>query len=226
MKRIDEKIKEIEKKDKSSRILYILFVGVIIAAMGIVLGLKKDIKERDIMLTETYKNLEEKKDSIAGAYEKLNNSLRPTDYWNYIKTENSNESYISYMTNDWTIKKPDSLLEKAIEKINLLEEDKDLKGWIYCGKTKGGVYSGYVDQGYYKGYLLNVVWRKGDTTVIKETEPQKNDVVQLLLPRNRITYRGSNLSSKNTEGWRPGTKAFVTDVERSGIETRIRVRYY
>ena len=35
MKRIDEKIKEIEKKDKSSRKLYIAFIGVILVAMAI-----------------------------------------------------------------------------------------------------------------------------------------------------------------------------------------------
>ena len=52
MKRIDDKIKEIEKKDKSSRILYIAFIGVILIAMGIILSQIKGINERDDIISD------------------------------------------------------------------------------------------------------------------------------------------------------------------------------
>ena len=57
MKRIDEKIKEIEKKDKSSRILYITFIGIILIDMAIILSQIKGINERYVIISDNEKEL-------------------------------------------------------------------------------------------------------------------------------------------------------------------------
>lgn len=234
MKRIDDKIKEIEKKDKSSRILYIAFIGVILVAMGIILSQIKGINERDdiisdneIELISKNKELEKQRDSISDAYEKLNNSLSPTAYWSYIEKQNNHESYISYLTNNWTIKKPDHLIDKGIKNINSLNGENHLKGWIHAGVTSGGVYNPQKENG---KYLLKIVWRKDSDNFTKKTTPKPGDVVQLLASRNRRTYKTTKttglLKRPNQEGWRPGTKAYVTRVEKDGYETKIELRYY
>jgi hypothetical protein len=234
MKRIDEKIKEIEKKDKSSRILYIAFIGVILVAMAIILSQIKGINERDVIISDneielTIKNqeLEKQRDSISAAYIKLNNSLSPDAYWNYIEQQNNHESYISYLTNNWTIKKPERYIDKAIKNINLLNGKKHLKGFIHAGVTSGGVYNPQMDNG---KYLLKIIWRKDSDNFDEKTLPKPGDIVQLLSPINRRTYKTKKttglLKRPNDEGWRPGTKAYVTKVEEDGSETKIEIRYY
>ncbi len=234
MKRIDEKIKEIEQKDKSSRILYIVFIGAILVAMAIILSQIKGIKERDntitkknvelseqdIKLTDTYKALD-------SAYLDLKNSLKPEDYWNYIKHENTHESYISYLTNNWTIKKPEHLIDKAIKNINSLKGKKHLKGWIHGGLTSGGVYKPHKKNG---KYIFKIILRKDNGKFNANSKLKKGDVIQLLYSQNWTTYETTRttglLKRGNEEGWRPGTKAYVSKVEDVGAETKIEIRYY
>ena len=200
----------------------------------LILSQIKGINERDntiadqsIELSDTYLELEKEKDAYKKAYEDLNNSLRPEDYWKYIEQQNNHESYISYLTNNWTIQKPDNLIDKAIKNINSLTDKKHLKGFIHAGVTSSGVYKPQKENG---KHLFKIVWRKNSEEFKEYSKPKPGDVVQLLASRNRRTYKTKKttglLKKANTEGWRPGTKAFVIKVEQDGAETKLELRYY
>jgi len=61
MKRIDDKIKEIEKKDKTNRILFVAFVVLIAAFMVYAISSEKKISDLKIKQSDTYKELEAEK---------------------------------------------------------------------------------------------------------------------------------------------------------------------
>ena len=61
MKRIDDKIKEIEKKDKTNRILFGAFVVLIAAFMAYAISSQKKISDLKIKQSDTYKELEAEK---------------------------------------------------------------------------------------------------------------------------------------------------------------------
>ena len=95
MKRIDDKIKEIEKKDKINRRLYMGFILLISLFMISILIFanelskrEKIIEEQEVVQTKTYKKLD-------AAHEKLKKRLRPKEFWEYTEKENSVEGYIS-----------------------------------------------------------------------------------------------------------------------------------
>ncbi len=226
MKRIDDKIKEIEKKDKTNRIIFIILVA-IVAAIYVFLtqqnidNLKGEITEKDVKLTETYKDLEKEKERAEQALVDLQNSLDPGEYWEFTKTENSVQGYIDYLTNVWGIKR-DSI-DLALNKLNALPSNdiSVVSGWLYVGKDTN-------NNPYESAGVIEVVWRDGVLAAdsIKHTMPKPNDIVKYIGNRNRRTYQNRYLSGNaNTSGWRPGMKALVTNYYMDGAEYRIEVKY-
>lgn len=235
MKRIDDKIKEIEKKDKTNRILYIAFVVLIGIFMATVFIYQGKMDAQQIKLSGTYKDLEKTKDSLkdvsielnvvndslAEALETLNNSLDPEEYWEKTLKDNLVESYISYITNEWGIKK--THLNEAIANIQTLV---GLNGWLYTGNIpNSGIYE--------SGDVVEVVWRKEGTVNIKNSEPQVGDIVKLITPIERLTYNRkdkigkSNFANKEA-GWRPGSKGYITEIYKDPDKTdfNIKIKYY
>ncbi|MFK2820773.1 hypothetical protein U0L90_11650 [Flavobacteriaceae sp. LMIT009] len=228
MKRIDQKVQEIEKKDRQNRLLFIGFVILILAFMAIVLYYQDQIAKKDQALTEEqikssklYTDLDEKKNEIEKQKNELEASLRPEDYWNYIKDENSVQGYIDYITNIWGIKR-DSI-DEAIQKLKALPKNNISvnSGWLYSGLDTN-------NDPYQSAGEIEVVWRSGsiEDDNIKDTLPQINDVVQFVGSINRKTYSNKSLSgSGNPSGWRPNMKGLVTDIYKDGSEIKIEIKY-
>jgi hypothetical protein len=168
MKRIDDKIKEIEKKDKTNRLLYIGFVVLIAGFMGYVLITEKrnkrnisTISKLEIEQTQTYKDLDSVHKISEKLYNDLKNSLRPEQYWDYVKNENSVEGYITYISNDWGIDK-DAYLPNAVENLKSSNPQAEgFKGWLWVGrKTNDGTYSSQD--------IVEVIYRKNGDGDIKD----------------------------------------------------------
>jgi len=229
MKRIDEKIQEIEKKDKRNRGLYIGFVILIIGFMAAVLYFQSQIAEKnklilksDILSSQLYKDIA-KSDSInKSLYENLKNSLRPEEYWNHIESENSNEAYIAYLTNDWGIDK-EAYIPSAIENLKS-SETIGFEGWLFVGsKNNIGTYE--------NRDVIEIIYRQiynGEASTLKDLEPKVGDIVKLKTTINRKTYRNKNMTGANQQGWRNKTKAFVTEVnaDPNSTDFNIKIKYY
>ena len=101
-----------------------------------------------------------------------------------------------------------------------MDRNTELDGWIYTGLLPNS-------EVYNSKAVVEVVWREGEDEINAHSLPQKNDVVKLITPNKRNTYDYTSLSEPaNGEGWRPGTKAFVTAVYKDGAQIKIRVKYY
>ncbi|WP_418603248.1 hypothetical protein [Hwangdonia sp.] len=234
MKRIDDKIKEIEKKDKRYQWAYYIIVAMLVGFLYYVSTTRKQmdlqadqIDVLTIKATETYKDLK-KSDSInKKLYDDLKNSLQPEQYWNHIEKANSVEDYIEYLTNIWGIKRDSLDMNSAISNIKNSSSIGE-SGWLYVGnETENGPYVQPT-----KGQIAKIIWRRGLEKVgqiasIEDTKPKENDIIKMVKSTNRITYRRANFNStKNKEGWRPSSKAFVSEVKKNDAEVWVKIRYY
>ncbi|OUR92409.1 hypothetical protein A9Q87_08020 [Flavobacteriales bacterium 34_180_T64] len=227
MKRIDDKIKEIEKRDKANRILYIGFVVLISIFMIFAFRTSKKIKSQGNTIDEqgqtiqaqlaTEKILSQQlKDSIA----LLNKSLKPKQYWAQIENDKSVESYIDYITNEWGIDKPQENMIKAFETLHSDDLNVEQVGWLYIGSINNA------------GEFRD---SKNRTTIVLPKNqgiraPNKNDILKLTYRSEMNTY--TKASHKNRfrtgKGWRPGTKAVVVDSYKDPGSTDyfIKIKYY
>ncbi|MFD1163264.1 hypothetical protein [Hwangdonia seohaensis] len=234
MKRIDDKIKEIEKKDKRYQWAYYIIVAMLVGFLYYVSTTRKQmdlqadqIDVLTIKATETYKDLK-KSDSInKKLYDDLKNSLQPEQYWNHIEKANSVEDYIEYLTNIWGIKRDSLDMNSAISNIKKSGSIGET-GWLYVGnETENGPYVQPT-----KGQIAKIIWRRGLEKVgqiasIEDSKPKENDIIKMVKSTNRITYRRANFNStKNKEGWRPSSKAFVSEVKKNDAEVWVKIRYY
>jgi hypothetical protein len=229
MKRIDEKIKEIEQKDKTNRWVYYIIVALLAAFLIYASTTRKKINlqadqidELTIKATQTYKELA-KSDSInKKLYDDLVNSLQPEEYWNYIKSENSNEAYIAYLTNDWGIDK-EKYIPTALENLKSTATV-GFEGWLFVGsKNNAGNYE--------NKDVIDIIYRPnfdGNASALKNLEPKVGDIVKLKTTSNRKTYQYKSLSGTNEQGWRNKTKAFITEVYQDPNSTNfnIKIKYY
>ncbi|MEM7085539.1 MAG: hypothetical protein AAF489_05110 [Bacteroidota bacterium] len=230
MKRIEDKIREIQKKDKINRRLYMGVVTLIALFMFSVLYFGREISKREktiakrevtisaqkVEQSETYKKLD-------ASFDSLRKSLRPREYWNHIKKEHSVEGYISYITNDWGIDKT-PYLHKAFENLKSTNsEATGFEGWIWVGTKKR-------DGTYISKDIVEVVYRAGWKSGFKDSEVRKGDIVKLTTTRNRRTYKRKTLKRRNanSNGWRNKTKGYVTDVWKDPKSTNyvIKIKYY
>ncbi|MEM7187682.1 MAG: hypothetical protein AAF466_13595 [Bacteroidota bacterium] len=238
MKRIEEKLKEIEVKDRANRRLFrgvvilisslmfsSLYFGTAISKRNKTIALSEvtisemdeTIFEQKVEQSETYRKLD-------ASYDSLRRSLRPREYWEYIRTEHSVEGYISYITNNWGIDKT-PYLPRAINNLRTsAPEASGFRGWLWVGYK-------YNNGTYVSGDVVEVIYRENSAgNDVRYSEIKKGDIVQLTTTRNRKTYRYRHLkpSSTNMHGWRNKTKGYVTDVwKKPGTsELIIEIKYY
>lgn len=229
MKRIDDKIKEIEKKDKTNRWVYYIIVALLAAFLIYASTTRKQMDLKDAQIDELtikqsqiYKDLDSVNNHTQQLYSDLKNSLRPEEYWNHIESENSNEGYIAYLTNDWGIDKT-LYIPSAIEKLKS-SETYGFEGWLFVGsKNNVGTYE--------NRDVIEIIYREfyeGDDSTLKNLEPRVGDIVKLQTMYNRKTYRNISMTGVNEQGWRNKTKAFVTEVYQDPNSTNfnIKIKYY
>ena len=228
MKRIDEKVKEIEKKDKKNRLLFIAFVSVLAVGMAYVYLSEKKIEKKDstilvqettiteqeIKLTDTYKKLQ-------ALYDTLKMSLSPAAYWKAVQKDNTVEGYIAYLTNDWGVDK-DAYLDRALNELKSPRVGSvDFQGWLWAGYN--------YNTGYQSNNIVEIVYRKGaEDQDLTNSKIQIGDIVRLTTESNRTTYKKEKLRRKNELGWRNKTKAVVIDTfnMQNNAEFNIKVKYY
>ena len=225
MKRIDDKIKEIEKKDKTNRIIFIVVLAIV--ATWYVYVTQKTIQEQEstiseleIKNSETYKKLEAEKKKSDATLAELQKSLRPQEYWQYIRNENTVESYISYITNNWGIEKPASAMQEAHSNLRS-DSVEGYSGWLFVGaKTSDGAYT--------SRDIIEVIYREDADGDIANSEPRVGDIVRLKSTRNRRTYARNNEGQRNEQGFRNKTKAYVADVwdDPNSTNIEIFIKYY
>jgi len=237
MKRIEDKIKEIEKKDKTNRRLYIGVVVLIALFMLSTLYFGNEISKREKTIAKREVTILDREETISvqkieqsdtykkldASFDSLQKSLRPKEYWNHIKKENSVEGYISYITNDWGIDKT-PYLPKAINNLKSSNPEAiGFKGWLWVGSKK-------TNGTYVSKDIIEVIYRAGSKAGFENSEIQKGDIVKLTTTRNRRTYKRKTLKRRNvnSNGWRNKTKGFVTDVWKDPNSTDfiIEIKYY
>lgn len=226
MKRIDDKIKEIEKKDRTSRWLYYVIFAGLIGFLYFASTTRKEIDlknaqidELTIKNSETYKKLDSAYTKLEETYLALNNSLEPEEYWDHTVDENTVEAYIAFITNDWGIKK-DKFIPKAIEQLKTTSPT-GFEGWLFVGaKTNDGSYE--------SRDIIEIIHRNESSENITNSEPQIGDIIRLKTTINRKTYKRKNLNGSNVQGWRNKTKAIVVDTYEVPNKTdfRIKIKYY
>jgi len=232
MKRIEDKIKEIEKKDKTNRRLYIGVVLLITLLMVSILfsGNAISKKNNEIAvhkgtISEGIVEQKQTKQELLASMELVQRSLRPEKYWEYTQKENTVEGYISYLTNEWSIDRSE-YLSNAIEHLES-PEAVGMQGWLFVAtKSEDGPYT--------TRDIVEVFYRNGAHVKddARYSEIKKGDIVQLTKIRNRNIYKSKYCVKKgcanNSQGWRNKTKGFVTAVwEKPGSnEFIIEIKYY
>lgn len=239
MKRIDDKIKEIEKKDKTYRWTYYIIVALLAGFLIYASTTRKKMDLKDAQIdeltiknSETYKELESTYAELEKTYEALKNSLEPEEYWNHIRDENTVEGYIGFIINDWGINKTE-YLPQAYNR--LLDDNNDTKargydGWLFVGaKNNAGEYTSGNSQG---ERVIEIVNRNGNAENIANSEPIKGDIVRLVDTKNRNTYSRKDKVEKNAyrneQGFRNRTRAVVVDVhpDPNNSNFYVRLKYY
>jgi len=229
MKRIDDKIKEIEKKDKTNRWAYYIIVLILAGFLVYVSTTRKQIDLKDaqidsLVITQTkiYKDLDSTNKQNKKLYEDLKNSLDPQEYWNSINSDHSVESYIDYITNDWGISKP--YLQNAKDSVIKLntEHANEFQGWLFVGALNDGIFTPDDED------FFEIVWRENASGDIKKSQPVVGDIIKLIKGTNRLTYAKHKGKSKKEFGWRIGTKAFVVDTwdDPNSTNYEIKIKYY
>jgi len=215
MKRIDDKIKEIEKKDKTSRILYILFVVIIGGFMWYALKSEKTIKSQgetiDEQVATISKQLENEKaltQQLKDTINLLKMSQTPLGYWNETKKDATAKSYMDYITHKG---KPE--VEYSEDALIELKSVNGKEGWLFCGRVDGNQFT---------ESILNIVWRKGDDTDYQNAIPTEDDIV-ILNGRSRRLY--SNTSQSNlVADWGEKVKGFVIDKKLEGNALFLKIK--
>jgi len=239
MKRIDDKIIEIEKKEKASRWLYYVIIAGVLGFLYFASTTRKEMDLKDVEITDLkimqskiYKDLDSVNKHNLQLYTDLKNSLRPEEYWDHIRVENTVEGYIGFITNDWGIDKVE-FLPKAYNRLmdNKSETEADgYEGWIFVGrKNAANEYNSGNSDG---EKVIKIVYRSEDDENITDSEPKIGDIVQLVSKRNRITYSRKDKVGKrgyrNELGFRNKTKAIVVDThpDPNSAEFYVKLKYY
>ena len=232
MKRIDDKIKEIEKKDKSNRIKYIGFIIIIGAFIAYaifneqakkkmsdtIIGKDVTIKGQDLTISEQNKKLKNQNDSLKVVVDRLNTSQTPIGFWNETNEAKNTSTYINYIMHTGKPEAKDEYKATAIEKIQLPETE-GKTAWLYCGKKNGDLIN--------QDQVSDVKYRK-DTIPDRKSVPKKNDIVEAKVALH--TYRnyanGNTLGQNNDDKtWPKNSKALVLDVIIKSTAVFIRIKF-
>ena len=226
MKRIDDKIKEIEKKDKNSRVLYIIIVLLIAGFMAYALSSEKTKKEQGETIVGQEKtieqqlvDLENKNIELKATITRLEKSQTPIGFWNQTDEAKNTSAYINYILHTGKPEAKDEYRAMALENIKLTETTGKTV-WLFCGRKSGDKIS--------SDRVMEVIYRK-DETPSGDALPIVGDLVENNTS-NRITYRnfsGGNVTGQNndSDAWKRGSKAQVLDVETAGNAVFIQIKF-
>ena len=240
MKRIDDKIKEIEKKDKTSRWLYYVIIAGVLGFLAYASTTRKAMDLKDAQIDElTIKNSDTYKE-LENTYVELENSLKPEEYWDFVENENTVEGYINFITNNWGIDKS-KYIDNAVANLKLKNGNKPtgFDGWVFVGsKNNSGEYKSGNSSGKKTVEIIHRLNKETKTNMIDSmpnlinTEPKIGDVVRLVGTRNRVTYSSKykvgNRDYNNEQGFRNRTKAIVVDhhEDSSNSNFYVEILYY
>ena len=223
MKRIDDKIKEIEKKDKTNRIIFIvvlLLVGAwyVWVTQKTLADQEKTIEGQDVTIAEQIDIIQAQNDSLKDVVKTLKQSLTPEGYWTDVKAANTTQAYLEYLIQDRiSIHHPDSAL------VNIKNASTAGKiAWLFAGRMSGDQMS--------QDDVLDVDIRPGASeNNYAQTKPEPGDIV-INNTNNRRTYR--NFSNGNTSGenggdksWDRGVRAMVMKVETAGTAVFVQIKF-
>ena len=225
MKRIEDKIKEIEKRDKSSRIIYASFVLVIIVFMAIVFFTDKKVKAQEQVINEqgeiiemTGQELYDKTVELEETIKRLEESQTPTEFWEETKVHGTTQSYLDYITYNRETPKVNFRKEALDQVVEKLTDEK--VGWLYIGKKNGDVMT--------KG-KTNVVWRKDVENVNNNEVPKVNDIIKY---KGGVaassTYKGFGRAKRSAGAkvtWNTSAKAIVLEKRVDGDAVYIKIKF-
>ena len=221
MKRIDDKIKEIEKKDKTNRIIFII-VLILVAAWYVwvtqktITEQKSTIEVQDVTIEEQLEIIKAKNDSLQGVVEKLRESLTPEGYWSDVQAAGTTQAYLEYLTQDRI-----SIynLDEALENITK-SSTKGRTAWLFAGRMNGDEMN--------EDDVLDILMRKGaEEENYAQSKPQVGDIV-LNNTQNRNVYRrysNGQTSNQLSGGWPRGVKAMVMKVETAGTAVFVQIKF-
>lgn len=226
MKRIDDKIKEIEKKDKNSRVLYLIIVGLITSFMIYALISENKKKEDGIIIDDQKVTIQEQLDSLKvqnikliETITRLEKSQTPIGFWNQTAEAKKASAYINYILHTGKPEAKDEYKVIALE--NIGKEDTSGKTvWLFSGRTNGEL---IVSNG-----IMDVIYRHGETPS-SNVLPIPGDIVENTT-MNRITYKrfsGGNVTGQNndSDAWKKGSKAQIMDVKTAGDAVFIQIKF-
>lgn len=226
MKRIDDKIKEIKKKDRTNRWL---FYGIIVLIIGFLFYASTTQKKLDEQagtitlqekeLAKQLADLEVKNKELEETISRLEKSQTPIGFWNQTEEANSATSYLNYIMHTGKPEAKDEYRKKAIENIQLSEtEGKTV--WLFGGEKSGDKIT--------KRKVFDVVYRLGEDFESNDI-PIEGDIVENVT-MNRNTYR--NYANGNTSGannankaWNKSSKALILQVEQAGDAVFIKIKF-
>lgn len=222
MKRIDDKIKEIEKKDKTSRILYITFIIIIVGFLIYALGAEKTMKNQKAEIEKKNDSigivndaLIITNDSLIATKKSLQISMTPEEFWEETTKSNTVSSYFQYITYGADIARPN--IDKAVKKII----EKGNKGWLWVGRTEDDIkFLELPDPP-----ATNIIYRTADTTQFSfKSVPKVGDILNLKID-SRKTYYNTERTGTESGIWTMGLKAYVSKVEKEDTSVIVEVYY-
>lgn len=225
MKRIDDKIKEIEKKDKINRLL---FFGIIVLIIGFIYyasTTQKTIHEQEGTISSQEAKLKQQLIDLEDLNTKLNDTITllkqsqtPVAFWNATKQSGITKSYLDYITHQGKPETQPEYIEMAIANIKK-NSTEGKKAWIFCGRMESGAFK-------FDDNFAKIVWRANDSGSLSNLKPQKEDILENTL-KNRYTYSDKNCTHRNDAplAWNKGAKVFVTDVRESGNAVYLKLKF-
>jgi|GEM_PF-2454659 len=231
MKRIDEKIKEIEKKDRTNRGLFYGIIVLIIAFLAYASTTQKKLdeqaehilKQRDSLLISN-SALTKTKDSLLNTRKSLQMSMTESEFWNEtlkIYQETGKVSpFFDYITYGADIARKSENIEEALKKIS----NEGSKGFVYVGHKLN-------DEKMSGDKIVKVIYRSDGTDFNFDSKPKVGDIVQLTI-NSRLLYSSATNATKNPKpshigSWQIGLPAFVMDViDQPGDVVVLKLSYF
>lgn len=231
MKRIDEKIKEIEKKDKSNRWMFYGIIVLIVGFLGYASTTQKKLgeqaqqieKQRDSLLISNTA-LTKTKDSLLNTRKSLQMSMTESEFWNEtlkIYNETGKVSpFFDYITYGADIARKSENIEEALKKIS----NEGSKGFVYAGHKIN-------DNKMSNDKITKVIYRSDGTDFNFDSKPRVGDIVQLTI-NSRLLYSSATNATKSPKpayigSWQIGLPAYVMEViDQPGDVVVLKLSYF
>lgn len=238
MKRIDDKIKEIEKKDKTNRWM---FYGIIVLIVGFIYyasTTQKTINNQQVTISGQEKKLEKQrdsllisntaltktKDSLLSTRKNLQMSMTESEFWDetlkIFKETKKISPFFDYITYGADIVRKPENIQEAFKKI----ENEGNTGWVYIGHKVN-------EEKMKNDKVVKVIYRKDGTNFSFDSKPKVGDIVQLTI-NSRLIYSSAKRATQspkpnNIGSWQIGLPAYIMEVEdQEGDVVVVKLSYF